>query len=48
MVYETTMAGLDRAGVSVGSIYAHFDSLAVLMQSLWKVPVATLFEQPDR
>lgn len=32
----------DKAGVSVGTLYAYFDNLTELMQSLWKAPVAKL------
>lgn len=31
-----------EAGVSVGTLYTHFDSLTELMQSLWKQPVKRL------
>lgn len=34
-----------RAGVSVGKIYAHFGSLQGLMQSLWMEPVETINAQ---
>jgi|GEM_PF-702817 len=32
----------EKAGVSVGTIYAHFENLSGLMQSLWRGPVVTL------
>ena len=41
----TARAIAQRAGVSVGKIYAHFGSLQALMQSLWMDPVETLNAQ---
>ncbi|MDB9917844.1 TetR/AcrR family transcriptional regulator [Pseudomonadales bacterium] len=35
----------DAAGVSVGTIYSHFGSLAELMQSLWRQPVSGLISE---
>ncbi|MCR9277011.1 MAG: TetR/AcrR family transcriptional regulator [Pseudomonadaceae bacterium] len=35
----------DEAGVSVGTLYTHFDSLTALMQSLWKQPVRKLIAE---
>ena len=35
----------DAAGVSVGTIYSHFGSLAELMQSLWRQPVSRLISE---
>ena len=34
-----------EAGVSVGTIYSHFGSLAELMQSLWRQPARKLVQQ---
>lgn len=33
-----------KAGVSVGTIYSHFDNLPELMQSLWRQPVRQLVQ----
>ena len=38
----TARAVAQRAGVSVGKIYAHFGSLQALMQSLWMDPVEAI------
>lgn len=35
----------EQAGVSVGTVYAHFGSLSELLQSLWRQPVRKLVEQ---
>ena len=35
----------EEAGVSVGTLYTHFDNLTALMQSLWKQPVKRLIEE---
>lgn len=35
----------EEAGVSVGTLYTHFDSLTALMQSLWKQPVLSLISE---
>ena len=35
----------ERAGVSVGTLYTHFDNLTDLMRSLWRAPVARLYEE---
>ncbi len=34
----------EAAGVSVGTLYAYFDNLTQLMQSLWKEPAARMIE----
>ena len=36
-----------KAGVSVGNIYANFDSLTELMQSLWKEPLNRLLSEME-
>ncbi|NJN51244.1 MAG: TetR/AcrR family transcriptional regulator [Gammaproteobacteria bacterium] len=38
----------DKAGVSVGTLYAYFENLTELMQSLWKEPVARLLAELER
>ncbi len=35
----------ETAGVSVGTLYTHFDNLTELMQSLWKEPVSRLIDE---
>ena len=35
----------ERAGVSVGTLYTHFDNLTDLMRSLWRAPVARLYQE---
>lgn len=36
-----------EAGVSVGTLYTHFDNLTTLMQSLWKQPVKRLLGEME-
>jgi len=38
----------EKAGVSVGTIYAHFGNLTALMQSLWKEPLSRLLEDLEK
>ena len=35
----------ETAGVSVGTIYSHFENLGELMQSLWKEPLGRLLDE---
>ena len=43
----TARAIATKAGVSVGNIYANFDSLTELMQSLWKEPLNRLLAEME-
>jgi len=38
----------EKAGISVGTLYAHFSSLTELMQSLWKEPLTRLIEELEK
>lgn len=41
----TARAVAQRAGVSVGTVYSHFNSLSELLQSLWRQPARKLVQQ---